>query len=44
MEMMLITQYFDTLRDIGASGKAATVFVPHGCALPLYQLPAQSGS
>jgi hypothetical protein len=29
MEMMLITQYFDTLRDLGAHGKGSTVFVPH---------------
>lgn len=29
MEMMLITQYFDMLRDVGSSGKNATVFVPH---------------
>lgn len=29
MEMMLVTQYFDTLRDLGAHGKGSTVFVPH---------------
>ena len=29
MEMMLITQYFDMLRDVGANGKASTVFIPH---------------
>ena len=29
MEMMLITQYFDMLRDVGANGKNSTVFVPH---------------
>lgn len=29
MEMMLITQYFDTLKDIGANNKSSTVFVPH---------------
>jgi len=29
-ELLLITQYFETLRDIGASSKAQTVFIPHG--------------
>jgi regulator of protease activity HflC (stomatin/prohibitin superfamily) len=29
-ELLLITQYFETLRDIGATSKAQTVFVPHG--------------
>jgi len=29
-ELLLITQYFETLRDIGAQSKAQTVFVPHG--------------
>jgi hypothetical protein len=29
MEMMLMTQYFDTLRELGTHGKASTVFVPH---------------
>ena len=33
MEMMLITQYFDTLRDLGAHGKGSTVFVPHNVRL-----------
>lgn len=26
---MMVTQYFDTLRDLGASGKGSTVFIPH---------------
>ncbi|KAH7295818.1 hypothetical protein KP509_27G067200 [Ceratopteris richardii] len=30
MDMILITQYFDTMRDIGASAKSSTVFIPHG--------------
>lgn len=30
MEMVLATQYFDTIRDIGATSRAATVFIPHG--------------
>jgi hypothetical protein len=29
MEMMLITQYFDMLRDVGSHNKSATVFIPH---------------
>lgn len=29
-ELLLITQYFETLREIGATSKAQTVFVPHG--------------
>jgi len=29
MDLMLVTQYFDTLKDIGASSKATTVFMPH---------------
>jgi hypothetical protein len=38
MEMMLITQYFDTLRDLGAHGKGSTVFVPHNVCLFLPDL------
>ncbi|KAK8959000.1 Hypersensitive-induced response protein 1 [Platanthera guangdongensis] len=30
MDMVLITQYFDTMKDIGASSKSSAVFVPHG--------------
>eukprot|EP00929_Paragymnodinium_shiwhaense_P036110 TRINITY_DN1939_c1_g1_i1.p2 TRINITY_DN1939_c1_g1~~TRINITY_DN1939_c1_g1_i1.p2 ORF type:complete len:300 (+),score=85.87 TRINITY_DN1939_c1_g1_i1:88-987(+) len=29
-ELLLITQYFETLRDIGANSRAQTVFVPSG--------------
>lgn len=29
VEMMLITQYFDMLRDVGSHNKASTVFIPH---------------
>ena len=29
MTLVLLTQYFDTLKDIGASGKSHTVFLPH---------------
>merc|ERR1712178_438637 len=29
-ELLLITQYFETLRDIGAQSRAQTVFVPAG--------------
>merc|ERR1712183_144287 len=28
-ELLLITQYFETLRDVAASSKAQTVFLPH---------------
>merc|ERR1719384_380711 len=28
-ELMLVTQYFETLRDIGANSSAQTVFLPH---------------
>lgn len=30
MDMVLVTQYFDTMKEIGASSKATAVFVPHG--------------
>lgn len=30
MDMVLVTQYFDTMKEIGASSKASAVFVPHG--------------
>jgi regulator of protease activity HflC (stomatin/prohibitin superfamily) len=30
LDMVLVTQYFDTMRDIGASSKNSTVFLPHG--------------
>jgi hypothetical protein len=29
MEMMLITQCFDMLKDVGGSKRSATVFMPH---------------
>ena len=29
MELLLITQYFDTLKDVGMSGRASTVFLNH---------------
>jgi len=29
MSMVLVTQYFDTLKDIGADGKSNTIFLPH---------------
>merc|ERR1719238_601412 len=28
-ELLLITQYFDTLKEIGTTSKAQTIFVPH---------------
>lgn len=30
MDMVLITQYFDTMKEIGASTKSSAVFLPHG--------------
>ncbi|KAI3742411.1 hypothetical protein L1987_60092 [Smallanthus sonchifolius] len=30
MDMVLLTQYFDTMKDIGASSKSNVVFLPHG--------------
>lgn len=30
MDMVLVTQYFDTMKEIGASNKSSTVFIPHG--------------
>ncbi|XP_020597264.1 hypersensitive-induced response protein 1-like [Phalaenopsis equestris] len=30
MDMVLITQYFDTMKEIGASSKSSAVFIPHG--------------
>lgn len=29
MEMMMITQYFDTLKDVGTTGRSSAVFLPH---------------
>lgn len=29
LELMLLTQYFDTLRDIGAGNKSSTIFLSH---------------
>merc|ERR1712151_385651 len=29
-ELLLVTQYFETLRDVGASSQANVVFVPNG--------------
>ncbi|KAI3733601.1 hypothetical protein L6452_13045 [Arctium lappa] len=30
MDMILVTQYFDTMREIGSSSKSTSVFIPHG--------------
>lgn len=30
MDMILVTQYFDTMKEIGAASKSSTVFIPHG--------------
>lgn len=30
LDMVLITQYFDTMKEIGAQSKSSAVFIPHG--------------
>ncbi|KAL5725032.1 Protein hir2 [Ranunculus cassubicifolius] len=30
MDMVLVTQYFDTMKEVGASSKSSSVFIPHG--------------
>ncbi|XWS48071.1 hypothetical protein CRYUN_Cryun13aG0041000 [Craigia yunnanensis] len=30
MNMVLVTQYFDTVKEIGAASKSSAVFIPHG--------------
>ncbi|KAG6659372.1 hypersensitive-induced response protein 1-like [Carya illinoinensis] len=30
MDMVLVTQYFDTMKEIGASSKSSSIFIPHG--------------
>ncbi|KAI4347623.1 hypothetical protein L6164_008421 [Bauhinia variegata] len=30
MDMVLVTQYFDTMKEIGATSKSSSVFIPHG--------------
>lgn len=30
MDLIMITQYFDTIRDLGSSSRNTTVFIPHG--------------
>lgn len=30
MDMVLVTQYFDTMKEIGACSKSSAVFIPHG--------------
>lgn len=29
LDMVLVTQYFDTMKEIGASSKSSSVFIPH---------------
>jgi len=29
MDLILVTQYFDTLKEIGASSKTTSIFIPH---------------
>jgi hypothetical protein len=30
MDMVLVTQYFDTMKQIGTSSRNSMVFIPHG--------------
>uniref|UniRef100_A0A0D6QR50 Band 7 domain-containing protein n=1 Tax=Araucaria cunninghamii TaxID=56994 RepID=A0A0D6QR50_ARACU len=30
MDLVLVTQYFDTMKEIGAQSKSSSVFIPHG--------------
>ncbi|ONK59364.1 uncharacterized protein A4U43_C08F5680 [Asparagus officinalis] len=30
MDMVLVTQYFDTMKEIGAASKSSALFIPHG--------------
>lgn len=30
MDMVLVTQYFDTMKEIGATSKSSAVFILHG--------------
>ncbi|KAG9445396.1 hypothetical protein H6P81_016736 [Aristolochia fimbriata] len=30
MDLIMVTQYFDTIKDLGSSSKNTTVFIPHG--------------
>ncbi|KAF5837926.1 band 7 family-domain-containing protein [Dunaliella salina] len=32
LELMLVTQYFDMLKDVGTSNRASTIFLPHSPA------------
>jgi hypothetical protein len=32
MDLLLLTQYFDMIKDIGAKSQSSTLFVPHGPA------------
>jgi hypothetical protein len=29
LELMLLSQYMDTLKDLGANNRSSTVFLPH---------------
>ena len=30
LDMVLVTQYFDSMKEIGAASKSSAVFIPHG--------------
>jgi len=50
MDLVLVTQYFDTLKEIGSHGKSNTVFIPHSpssfveSAAPTGEVPAVNNS
>jgi len=40
-ELLLITQYFETLRDIGTNSSAQTIFIPHSATAGLSDIQSQ---
>lgn len=40
-ELLLISQYFETLRDIGANSKASAIFIPHSPAQGISDIAGQ---
>jgi len=40
-ELLLITQYFETLKDIGANSKSNSVFIPHSPAAGVQEISSQ---
>merc|ERR1719145_324559 len=40
-ELLLITQYFETLKEIGANSKSSSVFIPHSPAAGVADISSQ---